>query len=132
MHYKVLPRPLGKWLIFARARSAEAQMNADELARIERMLSELPLTDRRELARRLVAQPKRSPRSEILAERLFSYLKKLRLQTDCLPTNREIERLAGLDGEDVSYLLKVLRRRGAIVIDYPWSGSTDRTFELTW
>ena len=107
-------------------------IDAEAIAEIERQLAELSLDDRKALARRLVVDGKRRSHSDAAADKLLVYLRQLRQRTDCLPINREIERQAGLEGEDVSYLLKVLRRRDAIVIDYPWSGSADRTFELPW
>lgn len=104
----------------------------DELEAIERRLAELSPDERKSFARRLATSARPRPRSDLAADRLLDYLRALRRRTDILPTNREIENLSGLNGEDISYLLKVLRRRGTITIDYPLYGLGDRTFELPW
>lgn len=105
-------------------------MTPAELVEIERRLAGLPLSQRKALAQRLVLNYRPIPRSEELASRLLSCLRQLRPQTDILPSNRELERLAGLEGEDISYLLKMLRKRGSVLVDYPWSGVGHRTFDL--
>ena len=104
--------------------------DAAELGQIEARLALLPVDQRLAVARRLLAGEWLAQASTDPADRLLEHLRELAASTDRLPLNRDLEALPGMRGQNVSYLLIKLRRRGEIEISFPEPDKSVRLFAI--
>ena len=104
--------------------------DAAELGQIEARLALLPIDQRLAVARRLLGGEWLAQASTDPADRLLGQLRELAASTDRLPLNRDLEALPGMQGQNVSYLLAKLRRRGGIEISFPARDRSIRLFKI--